>query len=109
MANDKMKQVLEYIVLYPGEQQPDVDAVISSMSRNTILNMILVLTNLYSNKDLNNLSLFFSDKETLHDVIRRILRYCNPQADYYSSTANCIENAANGVCYASNANGSTIR
>lgn len=81
MANDKMKQVLEYTVLYPGEQQLDVDAVISCMSRNTILNMILVLTNLYSNKDLNNLSLFFRDKETLHDVIRRILRYCNPQAD----------------------------
>ena len=81
MANDKMKQVLEYSVLYPGEPQPDVDVVISSMSRNTIINMILVLTNLYSNKDLNNLSLFFQDNETLHDVIRRIFRYCHPQAD----------------------------
>lgn len=81
MANDKMIQVLEYSVLYPGESQPDVDAVISCMSRNTILNMILVLTNLYSNKDLNNLSLFFGNRETLHDVIQRIYKYCNPQAD----------------------------
>ena len=81
MANDKMKQVLEYSVLYPGESQPDVDAIISCMSRNTILNMILVLTNLYSNKDLNNLSLFFQDKETLHDVIQRIYKYCNSQVD----------------------------
>lgn len=82
MANDKMKQVLEYSVLYPGEQQPDVDAVISQMSRNTIINMVIVLTNLYGNKGLEIIPRFFSNKAELYDVMHRIQWRCNPSVEY---------------------------
>lgn len=82
MANDKMKQVLEYSVLYPGEQQPNVDAVISNISRNTIINMVIVLTNLYGNKGLEDISIFFNNKEDFIEVMQRIQSYCNPDVDY---------------------------
>ncbi len=82
MANDRMKQVLEYSVLYPGEQQPDVDAVISSMSRNTIINMVIVVTNLYGNKGLENIPKFFSNKGELFEVMQRIHFYSKPNVDY---------------------------
>ena len=82
MANDKMIRVLEYSVLYPGEQQQDVDGVISSMSRNTIINMDIVLTNLYGNKGLENIPKFFSNERELIEVIQRIKLHCDPNVDY---------------------------
>ena len=75
---DKIAIILEYSVVYPGESEPNVDDIIMHMSRHNIVNLVLVLTELYSSANISQIARFFSDQSVLNEIYSRIFRYCNP-------------------------------
>lgn len=79
---DKIAAVLEYSIVFPNEPKPDVDDVIMHMSRHTIINLVLVLTELYSSADISHIARFFSDKTALTEIYSRIFRNCDPNQEY---------------------------
>lgn len=80
--SDKLKGVLEYSVVYPHSPKPDVDDIIQHLSRNTIINLVLVLTKMYCNAGIDKISYFFSDRLALNEIAYRINLYCNPNTEY---------------------------
>lgn len=80
--SDKLKGVLEYSVVYPYSPKPDVDDIIQHLSRNTIINLVLVLTKMYCNAGIDKISYFFSDRLVLNEIAYRINLYCNPNTEY---------------------------
>lgn len=79
---DKIAIILEYSVVYPGESEPNVDDIIMHMSRHNIVNLVLVLTELYSSANISQIARFFSDQSVLNEIYSRIFRYCNPYQEY---------------------------
>lgn len=79
---DKIASVLEYSIVFPNEPKPDVDDVIMHMSRHTIINLVLVLTELYSSADISHIARFFSDKTALTEIYSRIFRNCDSNQEY---------------------------
>ena len=82
MGEIKQLVILEYSTLFPGEDIPNVDDIIMSLSRNSIVNLVLVLTDLYSNASLECIDLFFHNKNSLSEIRRRIKKYCIPSINY---------------------------
>lgn len=80
--SDKWKTVLEHSVLFPKEPKPNIENVVQQFSRNSMISMVIVLTNDYCNKHPSHLVRFFSNGMEFMDIVRRISRNCNPNYDY---------------------------
>lgn len=80
--SDKWKTVLEHSVLFPKEPKPNIENVVQQFSRNSMISMVIVLTNDYCNKHPSHLVWFFSNGMEFMDIVRRISRNCNPNYDY---------------------------
>lgn len=60
--NCTIEQLLEFKILFPTEESPNIQKVLSNFSRQQLLNMIVVLGNRYANKSFLEITDFFSDR-----------------------------------------------
>lgn len=70
--NCTIEQLLEFKILFPTEESPNIQKVLSNFSRQQLLNMIVVLGNRYANKSFLEITDFFSDPNYYYEIHARI-------------------------------------
>ena len=70
--NCTIEQVLEFNILFPDEESPNIQKVLSNFSRQQLLNMIVFLGNNYTNKSFLEITGFFSDPNYYYEIHARI-------------------------------------
>ena len=70
--NCTIEQVLEFNILFPDEESPNIQKVLSNFSRQQLLNMIVFWGNKYTNKSFLEITDFFSDPKYYYEIHARI-------------------------------------
>ena len=73
--NCTIEQVLEFNILFPDEESPNIQKVLSNFSRQQLLNRIVFLGNNYTNKSFLEITDFFSDPNYYYEIYARIQKF----------------------------------